>query len=110
MSFEIKSTSRFAKELKRLTKKYPSLKKEYSGLLISLQSTPTQGIEIGNNCYKIRISIASKGKGKSGGGRVITFLFSKKKHLILISIFDKSEKESISDAEIKRILKKLGLL
>ena len=110
MSFEIKSTSRFERELKRLTKKYPSLKKEYSVLLKSLATSPTQGIEIGNNCYKIRIAIESKGKGKSGGGRVITFLVSKQKHLVLISIFDKSEKDSVSDAEIKIILKRLGLL
>ena len=72
MSFNLLTTSKFDKELKRLAKKYPSLKKEFSTLIFSLKENPTQGTSIGNNCYKIRLAIASKRKGKSGGARVIT--------------------------------------
>ena len=72
MSYKIVTLIPFEKELKRLAKKYPSLKDEYQNLLQALKIKPDLGIPLGNNCFKIRIAIASKGKGKSGGGRVIT--------------------------------------
>ncbi len=104
MNYSIKATLRFEKELKRLLKKYPSLKKEYKELLQSLEEAPTQGISIGQGCYKIRISIASKGKGKSGGARVITFILHSDKELYLISIYDKSEKDNISPKELQQAI------
>ena len=62
MSYKIVTLVPFEKELKRLAKKYPSLKDEYQNLLQALKNRPDLGIHIGNNCYKIRIAIASKGK------------------------------------------------
>jgi hypothetical protein len=50
-----------------LAKKYPSLKNEFAELLESLEQDPEQGTNLVNNCYKILLAIASKGKGKSGG-------------------------------------------
>ncbi len=65
MSYSILPTPDFEKVLRRLVKKYPSLKKEYGELVISLKENPIQGDPLGKNCYKIRIAIKSKGKGKS---------------------------------------------
>ena len=64
MSFSIESTSFFEKQLKRLVKKFPSLKKEFGDLVEILKKEPEQGKNLGNNCFKIRLAIASKGKGK----------------------------------------------
>ena len=72
MSYKIISIPAFDKQLKRLSKKFPSLKKEIAELAKILQTNPHHGTSIGKNCYKIRVSIASKAKGKSGGARVIT--------------------------------------
>ena len=74
MSYKVKSIPKFEKELKRLAKKYHSLKKEYIELVQSLKNHPQQGTSPGNDCYKIRLAIASKQKGKSGGARVITYV------------------------------------
>jgi mRNA-degrading endonuclease RelE of RelBE toxin-antitoxin system len=74
MSYKVKTIPKFEKELKRLAKKYYSLKKEFIELVESLKEHPEQGTPLGNNCYKIRLSIASKQKGKSGGARVITYV------------------------------------
>jgi len=63
MSYNIIVSKRFEKEIKRLTKKFPSLKKEFSELIHSLKINPETGISLGNNCFKIRISIASTRKG-----------------------------------------------
>ncbi len=106
MSFRILTTLEFEKEIKRLTKKYPSLKKDYSLLLESLEQNPSQGVSLGNNIYKIRLLISSKGKGKSGGARVITYLKIVNKELVLVSIYDKSDRANISDKEIKGRLKR----
>ena len=108
MSYSIIATHEFKKELKSLVKKYRSLKSEFSNLIDELKENPQQGTAIGHNCFKIRLAISSKGKGKSGGARVITSVFITDKEVYLISIYDKSEKENISDTEIKKLIRNLG--
>ena len=105
MSFSIDVTDNFKKEAKRLSKKYPSLKKEIKELGEALASNPTMGSHLGNNVYKIRLAIASKGKGKSGGARIMTYLKIVQQTVCLFSIYDKSEKDSISDDEIKDLIR-----
>ena len=107
MSYKVISIPKFEKELKRLVKKYPSLKTEYIELVHALKEDPTHGISIGNHCYKIRLSIASKGKGKSGGARVITYFQITDKAVYLLSIFDKSEQENIPNKELNELLKEI---
>ena len=46
------------------------------------------------------MAITSKGKGKSGGARIITYIVNAEKEILLVSIYDKSEKETISNKEI----------
>ena len=104
MSYSVKTIPRFERDLKRLTKKYPSLKTEYINLVQSLKESPNQGTALGNQCYKIRLSIAFKGKGKSGGARVITHLQIVNETVFLLSIFDKSERENISDRDVNDLL------
>ena len=104
MSYSVFSIPPFDKQLKRLVKKYPSLKKEFAELLESLEQEPEQGTGLGKNCFKIRISIASKGKGKSGGGRVITNFVITEKIVFLLSIYDKSEKDNLSNKELDELL------
>lgn len=105
MNYSIIATPKFKKELKRLAKKYSSLKNEFAALLDELEKNPTIGTSLGNNCYKIRISIASKGKGKSGGARVITYVLVTDKTIFLLNIYDKSEQDNISDKEILLLIK-----
>ncbi len=100
MNYSIEITALFEKQLKRLSKKFPSLKKEYAQLIALLKSEPKHGTAIGNNCYKIRLAIASKGKGKSGGARVITHIQITKTTIYLLSIYDKSEQSDISDSDL----------
>ena len=94
----------FDKQLKRLVKKFPSLKAEFSRLLEELEDNPEMGIVLVNQCYKIRLAIASKRKGKSGGARIITHLQVVDNSVFLIAIYDKSEQENISDKEINYLL------
>lgn len=105
MSFNILPIPPFDKQLKRLSKKYPSLKTEYLHLIESLEQKPEQGTKLGNNCFKIRLSIASKGKGKSGGARVITNFIIADSIVYLLAIYDKAEKENLNDKELAELLK-----
>jgi mRNA-degrading endonuclease RelE of RelBE toxin-antitoxin system len=104
MSFEVKTIDVFEKQAKRLIKKYKSLKDELLQLVNELKENPDQGKAIGKNCFKIRISIASKGKGKSGGARLITNIVINDSTVYLLSIYDKSEKENITDKELDELL------
>ena len=107
MSYSIKTIPKFDKQLKKLIKKYPSFKIEFTNFIASLHEDPNQGTPLGNNCYKIRLSIASKGKGKSGGARLITNFIISESTIYLISIYDKSEKENLSEKELIELLKYL---
>ena len=105
MSYSVKFIPKFEKGLKKLSKKYPSLKTDFSLLLTSLKVNPAQGISLGNDCYKVRLAISSKGKGKSGGARVITCVKVVQNTAYLLTIFDKSEQENIPDSELQTLLK-----
>src|SRR5258708_37714712 len=105
MNYKIETTSNFIKELKPLAKKYRSLKTDLLELNKSLKQDPTQGIALGQGCYKIRLQISSKGKGKSGGARIITCVKIINETIFLLSIFDKSISDNISDKQLSVILK-----
>lgn len=107
MSYDVVAIPPFDRQLKRLAKKYASLKSEFAKLLQGLEQTPEQGISLGNNCYKIRLAIASKGKGKSGGARVVTNFVVAENTVFLLAIYDKSEKEGITDKELDELLEHL---
>ena len=86
MSYNIVITHRFEKELKRLSKKFHSVKNEFADLISEIIENPETGTFLGNNCYKIRLAIGSKGKGKSGGARVITYLYVATEMVYLLTI------------------------
>lgn len=104
--FVIVTTDSFNKSVRRLSKKYRSLPKDLLALKSILLSTPFAGIPLGKNCYKIRLNIASKKTGKSGGARVVTYAKMELKRITLPDIYDKSEKDSISEKELIALLKK----
>ena len=103
MSYKISSIPLFDKQVKRLVKKYPSLKNDLAEFAESLTNKPEQGKALGNNFFKIRLAIASKGKGKSGGARVITYLKIVETTVYMASIYDKSEKATITAKELEQI-------
>jgi mRNA-degrading endonuclease RelE of RelBE toxin-antitoxin system len=109
MSYKVKTIDFFERQAKRLIKKYPSLKKEIATLIDALEVEPIKGTPLGKNCYKVRLSVASKGKGKSGGARVITTVVVTEETVYLLSIYDKAERDSISENEINELLKHLML-
>jgi len=107
MECKITASKSFNKELKRLGKRYASLADDYETLLHDLKQNPALGTDLGRGLRKVRMRISSKGKGKSGGARVITFtvIASVDETTInLLYIYDKSERENISPKEIDTLL------
>jgi mRNA-degrading endonuclease RelE of RelBE toxin-antitoxin system len=104
MSYKIELTDNFKKEAKKLIKKYASLRTEIIELGKELAINPTTGTPLGNDVYKIRLAIASKNKGKSGGARVVSFVKIIDKTVYLLSIYNKGEKDSLTDKEIEELL------
>ena len=104
MSFKVITLSKFQKQAKKLSKKYASLDNELDELFDELAENPTIGDALRDNVYKIRLAIAAKNKGKSGGARVITFVKIIDEMALLLSIYNKGEKDTISDAEIDALL------
>ncbi len=107
MNYEVIAIPNFNRRIKELAKKYPSIKSDFLGLLEKLEQGSIQGTFLGNSCYKIRMSITSKGKGKSGGARVIICLQISKQTVYLLSIYDKSEQEVIHLKDLRELLKQI---
>ena len=111
MNCRIKVTPNFAKDLKKLGKKYISIKQDYANLLNELKNNPQAGIDLGNGLRKVRMAIKSKGKGKSHGARVITYnvlINVDQSEIYLLTIYDKAVRENISLEEIEEIIKSIG--
>jgi hypothetical protein len=116
MKVIVRLTKNFKSEVKPLLKKFKSISGDLLILEKELIKNPKLGFPLGNNCYKIRLKITSKGKGKSGGARVITLVEneiigiaeindSNEISISFLSIYDKSETGNISDKELKELIK-----
>jgi mRNA-degrading endonuclease RelE of RelBE toxin-antitoxin system len=108
MNFDVIATEPFERKLKRLAKKYKSLSSDLSILFDKLSETPTLGTPIGKDCYKIRVAITSKGKGKSGGARLITYVRIVNETVFLMDIYDKSEQANIAAKELEKLIEILS--
>ena len=101
----------FAKEAKRLAKKYKSFKQDYKNFLESIKNNPLQGDEITKNIRKIRMAIGAKGKGKSGGARVITFNILtdvQNGQVVLLLIYDKEDASTVKTNVVKQMVRDMG--
>ncbi len=107
MSYNIIPTDNFNREVKKLAKKHRSIKNDLIALQNELFENPTKGTLLGNSVYKMRMAITSKGKGKSGGARIISYVFKQDKEIYLLTIYDKSEQSSISEDEINELIRQL---
>ena len=108
MSYSVIPTPFFKKQAKRLSRKYRSLKQELEDLAHSLSDNPAQGKHMGNNIFKVRLAVKSKGKGKSGGMRIISYLLSADMELYLLTIYDKSEIDSVDDKTLQQLISEIN--
>lgn len=108
MSYEVIATDPFKRKLKQLAKQHLLIKNDLVSLIDSLSEKPKQGTHLGSNSYEIRLAISSKSKGKSGGARIITFVRVQNETVYLLDIYDKSDQASISDKELKMLIKLLA--
>jgi mRNA-degrading endonuclease RelE of RelBE toxin-antitoxin system len=107
MSNTVNPTPEFKRNIKPLSKKYRTLRETIEKLESDLINNPYLGESYGHGIYKVRISDQSKGKGKSGGFRVIYYHLDVTEQgiaMLLLSIFDKSEKSTITKQEALKIL------
>ena len=111
MNVKIDFLPEFMRLAKPLWKKYASFEKDYLLLLDELRSNPFVGIPLGEGGRKGRMTISSKGKGKSGGARVLTYSVNKESDdeikVTLLSIYDKSKISNVSDDYISSLIKEM---
>ena len=107
MSFKVLTTPHFEREAKALAKRHRSFKDDLLELVEQLSENPLMGTELSQGIRKIRMAIASKGKGKSGGARVITFVVLESERVYLLDVFDKSDFSSVDVAALKKMVEAL---
>ncbi len=108
MPFDIIPVKSFLADIKSLSKKYPSLKNDIDEVAIALKAYPQIGEPLGKDCFKIRVHIKSKGRGKSGGGRLITCVKILKSTVYLLAVFDKSAFENFSQKELSQRINEIN--
>lgn len=112
MIYDLRQSPDFERQAKKLAKHYPSFKQDLLLLLESLKANPWQGVDLGNGIRKVRMTISSKGRGKSGGARVITMNVNvdvEKMIIALLYIYDKAEIDNISDKFLQQIIREMDL-
>lgn len=101
----------FKRGAKALRKKYPSFQSDYDTFLKELEADPFGGEPLGHHTYKYRMAIASKGKGKSGGSRVLTYNIQQQPEdevlVTLMTIYDKSDISNVSDNYIRALVQQI---
>lgn len=110
MNITIVPSKVFIRKAKLLAKKHRTLISDLKKLEEELKENPDIGIDLGNGLRKVRMNITAKGKGKSGGARVITYTAIasvEDKRITLLTIYDKSEQSTISDQELRRLIAEL---
>lgn len=101
---EVVLTDFFKRRFKELKKRHRSLDADVLALVDALEKQPVQGTPIGKDCYKIRLAISSKGTGKSGGGRVITYVRLLQGKVYMLTIYDKTDRDSLTTKELLELL------
>lgn len=110
MSFEISTTPEFESQAKSLQKRHRSFKNDLKDLVISLKENPFQGVELSPGIRKIRMAITSKGRGKSGGARVITYTVVTAEtdgRVYLMNVYDKADFSTVELSVLKEIVRDL---
>lgn len=97
----------FARSAKKLAKRYHSFTDDLTKLIGELKVNPMLGVSLGGNLRKIRLAIQSKGKGKSGGARVITYVVLVEDTIFLLAVYDKADMENIPDDDLKSLVDEL---
>ncbi len=106
MSYEVRVVEEFQKDVKKLFKKYRSIKNDIFELIEKLEESYDIGIDLGNNLYKIRVKNSDIG-GKSGGYRVIYYVRLENDRIYLLTIFSKTKKENIDVKLLKPIIDRI---
>ena len=106
-AYKVDFTARFKREFKRLNKRYRSLPQDVNDVVNQIKADLKSGTPIKMGCFKHRVAIESKNRGTRGGGRLIAYVWIDKETVYLLTIYDKSEKETVTDAELAEMLRGL---
>ena len=104
MNYKVQTLPEFDRQYKRLKKKYTSFATDFLELLGKIKADPMSGTDLGKNCFKFQMGIRSKNKGKSGGARLISHVVVKDETVFFLTIYDKAEKDNLTDKELKELL------
>ncbi len=107
MSNKVVVRKSFLGPAKKLAKRYRSFQKDLAKLTNELGLDANIGISLGNNVYKIRLGIGSKGRGKSGGARVISYVYRSAGFVYLLFVYDKSDMDAIPESDLRLLVQEL---
>lgn len=111
MNWMIDFTTEFSKGAKVLKKRYKSFMNDLEDFKDKIMKNPFQGTELAPGIRKIRMTIGAKGKGKSGGARVITLTYyvsEKEGKVHFLIVYDKSDADTVDVKVVQKYVAELG--
>jgi mRNA-degrading endonuclease RelE of RelBE toxin-antitoxin system len=106
MSIKVVFTDRFQRDIRRLSKRYRSIRLDLQSLLEQLETGELPGDQISDINYvvfKVRVKNSNIQKGKSSGYRVI-YYSKTNDQILLLTIYSKSDQSSIDASEVREII------
>lgn len=107
MPVKVDVADQFYRDASKLQKRYPNLLKDLRPLRAQLEAGETPGDrlqDIDQKAYKVRIPNRDANRGKSGGYRVIYYLKTAEK-VVIITIYSKSDQSDISIAKLHHFIR-----
>ena len=103
---KVVESDEFRKDIKKIGKRYRSVKQDVRSLTAQLKAGETPGDRITGNkypVYKVRVKNSDIKKGQSGGYRVIYYIRTAEV-ILLTNIYSKSDRSDISNKEVEDVI------
>lgn len=105
-SRQLAFTAEFKRNLRQLAKKYRHIDVDIQAIIDQLGAGETSGDQIPGVKYsvsKVRVKNSDARRGKSGGYRIIYWL-KDDGHVVLVTLYSKTEQSDIAAKDIRRII------
>jgi len=107
---ELTYSAIFLRRIRRLSRRYRNFRNDIQPIIDALEAGETPGgqmMGVGYPIYKVRAANSDSQRGKSGGYRIIYYLVTEDRCLLL-TIYTKTDQADVTAEEIRRILVEEG--
>ena len=111
--YDIRYTSNFKNQLKRLLKKYSRSTDEFEGIFEQIEQGNFVGVPYDNlglpeeeNVYKVMVANIDAKRSAKNGFRVIYYVIKNDELVYMLAVYAKKEISNLKQSEVKELIRK----